>query len=431
MTASEYRPLLLKNLHRSDSATLEAYLQSGGYRALARALKELTPEQVVEEVKTSGLRGRGGAGFPTGAKWGFMPKGPGEKYLVMNADESEPGTFKDRLLLERDPHLTLEGLLIGCYAVGCSHGFIYIRGEFVKGYHTLLRAIAEARAKGYIGRKILGSGFDCEITVYRGAGAYICGEETALLESLEGKRGHPRLKPPFPAQVGLYGKPTTVNNVETLANVPMIVENGGNWYAGIGREKNTGPKLYCLSGHVKKPGVYEFPLGIPFRELLYEHAGGMLREDHPLKAVVPGGSSVPILRADQSDVRMDFDSLAAAGTLLGSAGVIVMDDTVCIVDALLNLARFYAHESCGQCTPCREGTGWYVQILERLERGEGKSSDLDLLVDLSDRIQGNTICPLGDAVAMPVRSYVTQFREEFEHHVRHKKCLAATAPAGV
>jgi NADH-quinone oxidoreductase subunit F len=429
MSANGYQPLLLRNLVNSDSATLAAYEKSGGYRALGKALKEMTPDQVTEEVKASGLRGRGGAGFPTGMKWGFMPKGPGPKYLVLNADESEPGTFKDRLLLERDPHLVLEGFLIGCYAVGCQHGFIYIRGEFVEPYRILLRAIQEAREKGYVGRNILGSGFDCEITVYRGAGAYICGEETALLESLEGKLGHPRLKPPFPAQVGLYGKPTSVNNVETLANVPMIIDKGAAWYATIGRPKNTGPKLYCLSGHVRRPGVYEFPLGIPLRELVYEHAGGMLREGHSLKAVVPGGSSVPVLRADQVDVLMDFDSLAAAGSLLGSAGVIVMDDTVCMVGALLNLARFYAHESCGQCTPCREGTGWYVQILERLERGGGKSSDLDLLVDLSDRIQGNTICPLGDAVAMPVRSYVTTFREEFEEHVTRKACPAALSPA--
>jgi NADH-quinone oxidoreductase subunit F len=429
MSLQDYRPLLLKNIDRPDSTTLTAYRESGGYRALERALKEMTPEQVTEEVKASGLRGRGGAGFPTGMKWGFMPKGPGEKYLVLNADESEPGTFKDRLLLERDPHLVLEGFLIGCYAVGCRHGFIYIRGEFVRPARILQRAVDEARAAGLIGKNILGSGVDCEITIYRGAGAYICGEETALLESLEGKRGHPRLKPPFPAQVGLYGKPTSVNNVETLANVPLIVEMGSAWYAGIGRPKNTGPKLYCLSGHVRRAGVYEFPLGIPLRELIYEHAGGMLHDGAALKAVVPGGSSVPVLRAEQCDVLMDFDSLAAAGTMLGSAGVIVMDETVCMVDALLNLARFYAHESCGQCTPCREGTGWYVQILERLERGEGKMSDLDLLSDLSDRIQGNTICPLGDAVAMPVRSYVTQFRDEFAYHVTGKKCLAAAVAA--
>ncbi len=428
MSTEAYRPLLLKNLHRPDSASLAAYRESGGYRAWQRALKEMTPEQVIEEVKASGLRGRGGAGFPTGMKWSFMPKGPGEKYLVLNADESEPGTFKDRLLMERDPHLVLEGFLIGCYAVGCRHGYIYIRGEFVHPYRILMKAIEEARAAGFIGKNLFGSGYDCEITVYRGAGAYICGEETALLESLEGKRGMPRLKPPFPAQVGLYGKPTSVNNVETVANVPMIVEMGSSWYAGIGRPKNSGPKLYCLSGHVRKPGVYEYPLGVPLKELIYEHGGGMLR-DLPLKAVIPGGSSVPILTADKVDVLMDFDSLAAAGTMLGSAGVIVMDESVCIVDALLNLARFYAHESCGQCTPCREGTGWYVQILERLERGEGKSSDLDLLVDLSDRIQGNTICPLGDAVAMPVRSYVKTFRDEFQYHVDNKRCLAKPAPA--
>src|SRR5262245_8975741 len=424
--------ILTKNVDREDSVTLAAYESSGGYQAYRKALTSMAPAGVTEEVKKSGLRGRGGAGFPCGLKWSFMPKEVDPKrphYFLINADESEPGTFKDRLLMERDPHLVLEGFLIGCYAVGCSHGYIYIRGEFVDPWRVLLKAVEEARAANLAGKSILGSGFDCEITIYRGAGAYICGEETALLESLEGKRGMPRLKPPFPAQVGLYGKPTSVNNVETVANVPMIVEMGSSWYAAIGRPKNSGPKLYCVSGHVRRPGVYEFPLGVPLKELIYEHVGGLLRDDRPLKAVIPGGSSVPILPADKCDVLMDFDSLAAAGTMLGSAGVIVMDDSVCMVDALLNLARFYAHESCGQCTPCREGTGWYVQILERLERGEGKASDLDLLVDLSDRIQGNTICPLGDAVAMPVRSYVKTFRDEFQYHVDQKRCLAKPAPA--
>ncbi len=419
-----FEPLLTRNVGRPGSEALDAYLASGGYQGLKRVLKEFTPGNFVEEVKSSGLRGRGGAGFSTGMKWGFLPKGREKpRYLCVNADESEPGTFKDRLLIEKDPHLVLEGIIASAYAIECSLAFFYIRGEFHQGYRIFQKAIAEARAGGYLGKNILGSGFDLDIIMYRGAGAYICGEETALLESLEGKRGYPRIKPPFPALVGLYGCPTIINNVETLANVTLIAERGAAWYAAIGRPpKNTGPKLFCLSGHVKRPGVYEAPLGVPFLELLNEQAGGMAHPSRPLKAAVPGGSSMKVLPASKCDVLLDFDSLAAAGTSLGSAGGIVMDTGTCIVGALLNLARFYAHESCGQCTPCREGTGWLVKILVRLERGDGRLEDVGLLADIANRIEGNTVCPFGEAIAWPVDSYVKAFREEFEEHARRRAC---------
>jgi len=426
-----FEPLLTRNIHKPGSETLDGYLASGGYQGLRRVLKEFTPEKFVEEVKAAGLRGRGGAGFPTGMKWGFLPKGKEKpRYLCINADESEPGTFKDRLLIEKDPHLVLEGIIAAAYAIECHLAFFYIRGEFHQGYRTFEKAIAEARARGFLGKNILGSGFDLEVLVYRGAGAYICGEETALLESLEGKRGYPRIKPPFPAIVGLYGCPTIINNVETLANVTLIAERGAAWYAGIGRPKNTGPKLFCLSGHVKRPGVFEAPLGIPFLELLNEHAGGMAYPSRPLKAAVPGGSSMKILPASKCDVLMDFDSLAAAGTSLGSAGGIVMDTSVCIVGALLNVARFYAHESCGQCTPCREGTGWLVKILARLERGDGRPEDVDRLADIAFRIEGNTVCPFGEAIAWPVDSYVKAFRGEFEDHAGRRQACAMRAGDG-
>jgi NADH-quinone oxidoreductase subunit F len=428
-----FEPLLLRNIARPRSEALESYLASGGYQGLRRVLKEFTPEAFVEEVKTSGLRGRGGAGFPTGAKWGFLPKTKDRpRYLCVNADESEPGTFKDRLLIEKDPHLVLEGLIVSAYAIGCHTAFFYIRGEFHKGARIFQSAIDEAYARGFLGKNILDSGFDLDVILYRGAGAYICGEETALLESLEGKRGYPRLKPPFPAIVGLYGCPTIINNVETLANVTLIAERGAAWYAGVGRPpKNTGPKLYCLSGHVKRPGVYEAPLGVPLLELINDRAGGLLHPDRPLKAVVPGGSSMRILPASKCDVLMDFDSLQAAGTLLGSAGVIVMDSGTCMVDALLNVARFYAHESCGQCTPCREGTGWFVKVLSRIERGGGTKEDVDLLIDVARNVEGNTICPFGEAIAWPVDSYVRTFRDEFEDHVERRACpLVSAAVSG-
>ena len=426
-----FEPILTRNILKPGSETIDVYMASGGYQGLRRALKEFTPEKLIEEVKASGLRGRGGAGFPTGMKWGFLPKTKDKpRYLCVNADESEPGTFKDRLLIEKDPHLVLEGIILSAYAIESSLAFFYIRGEFHQGCRTFEKAVQEAYAKGFLGKNILGSGFDLDIIIYRGAGAYICGEETALLESLEGKRGYPRIKPPFPAIVGLYGCPTIINNVETLANVTLIAERGAAWFASIGRPpKNTGPKLFCLSGHVKRPGVFEAPLGVPFLELLNEYAGGMKHPDRPLKAAVPGGSSMKILPAAKCDVLMDFDSLAAAGTMLGSAGGFVMDSGTCIVWALHNIARFYAHESCGQCTPCREGTGWLVKILARLERGDGHPGDVDLLAGIAGKIEGNTVCPFGEAIAWPVESYVRVFRDEFEEHGRAGACPGKAAAA--
>ena len=417
--------ILTRNVGKEGSHTLAVYEASGGYRALRKALGAMTPDSVVQEVKRSGLRGRGGAGFPTGLKWSFMPKDSARpKYLICNADESEPGTFKDRVLLERDPHLVLEGCLVSAFAMGASAAFVYIRGEYVHAARVLERAIEEAYEKGYAGKDVLGSGFDCELVLHVGAGAYICGEETSLMSSLEGNRGYPRLKPPFPAQAGLWGCPTTINSVETLACVPFIVERGGDWFGGIGKPpKNTGPKLYALSGHVKRPGVYEAPMGLPLRELIQNLGGGMLRADRPLKAVIPGGSSVPVLAAEECDVDLDFESVAAKGSMLGSAAVIVMDSSTCMVRAIERVAHFYAHESCGQCTPCREGCGWMERVLARIERGAGRQEDLDLLLDVSSHILGHTICPLGDAAAMPVASFVTKFRSEFQYHVDHKKCM--------
>ena len=415
--------ILTKSIHKPNSHSIDVYLAGGGYRSLEKALKGMTPDQVIDEVKKSGIRGRGGAGFPMGVKWGFVPKDGKPHYMVCNADESEPGTFKDRVIIEKDPHLLIEGIIIGSYAIRSSLAFIYIRGEYVYGGKVLEKALAEAYAKGFLGKNILGTGYDLDIILHRGAGAYICGEETALMDSVEGKRGNPRLKPPFPAQVGILKRPTNVNNVETLANVPAIIEKGGEWYGKIGREKNTGTKLYCLSGHIKKPGVYELPLGISLRELIYNYGGGMLRDDKKLKAIIPGGSSVPVLTADKVDVLMDFDSLMAAGSMLGSAGVIVMDETVCMVKAIHRITKFYAHESCGQCTPCREGMGWMEKILRRMESGGGARGDIELLYDIAKNIIGNTICPLGDAGAMPVMSFVERFRDEFEFHIANGKCM--------
>ena len=413
----------LKNVGIEESKTVDFYLKNGGYEAWKSVLKGKAPDDVIEEVKKSGLRGRGGAGFPTGLKWSFVPKDSEKpKYLVCNADESEPGTFKDRYLIEHEPHMILEGIAIASYAIGAHQAYIYIRGEFVHGAQVLREAIREAEEKGFLGKNILGSGYDLDVWVHRGAGAYICGEETGQLESIEGKRGWPRLKPPFPASVGVFKSPTVVNNVETLANLPLIFTRGANWYASIGpNAKNSGPKLYCVSGHVNRPGLYEFPMGKNLKELIYEDAGG-IRDGHELKAVIPGGSSVPVLRPDEIDVNMDFDSLAAIGTMLGSAGVIVMDETTCMVDSLLNLERFYAHESCGQCTPCREGTTWMVKILDRIEHGNGRLEDIDLLDDIAKHINFRTICPLGDAAAMPAMSFVKKFRDEFEAHAKQHGC---------
>jgi NADH-quinone oxidoreductase subunit F len=417
--------ILTKNLHVADLQQIKVYESLGGYAGLAKALREYKPDQVTDIVKKSGLRGRGGAGFPTGMKWGFVPKTSGKPvYLCVNADESEPGTFKDRVIIENDPHQLIEGIIISAYALDCHQAFIYIRGEFVHGSEVLNKAILEAYERGYLGKNILDSGFDCDLMVHRGAGAYICGEETALLESLEGRRGHPRLKPPFPAVVGLYGAPTVINNVETLANISHIINNGPEWYASIGVERNTGTRLFGVSGHVKQRGVFEFPMGISLRELIYDHCGG-IRDGRKLKAIVPGGSSVPVLTADQVDVALDFDSIAKAGSMLGSAGVIVMDDSTCMVKAALRISKFYAEESCGQCTQCREGTEWMHRILHRLEGGSGRQGDLELLLDICANMKGRTICPLSDAAAMPIESYIQKFYDEFAAHIQERRCVVA------
>jgi NADH-quinone oxidoreductase subunit F len=416
-------PLLTKHVREPGSYSLDFYTRNGGYNAIKKALG-MTPDAVIEAVKASGLRGRGGAGFPTGMKWQFVDKKSTKpRYICCNADESEPGTFKDHVLMERNPHLLFEGCLIGCYAIGAKVAYIYIRGEFYHVQEVLERELAKARAAGLIGKNILGSGFDCEIYVHRGAGAYEAGEETALIESLEGKRAQPRLKPPFPAVEGLYGCPTAVNNVETLCNVPLIIENGPEWFAKLGPEKNGGPKLYCISGHVKRPGVYEASMNIPLRELIYdEKYGGGIRGGHALKCVIPGGSSVPVLLPDQLDVPASFDGIAGAGSLLGSAGIIVMDETTCMVWAAENLLHFYRHESCGKCTPCREGGAWLHNILGKIERGEGQMKDVDLLVSISNNIAGKTLCAFGDAAATPVLTTVKHFRAEYEAHVREGRC---------
>ena len=415
-------PVLTSFVREPDSAALDFYLKRRqGYEGLRKALA-LTPEQVVESVKASGLRGRGGAGFPTGMKWQFVDrKTDGPRYIACNADESEPGTFKDHLLMERNPHLLIEGCLIGCHAIGAKVAYVYIRGEFLHVQDVLERAIEEAYAAGYVGRNILGTGFDCDIYVHRGAGAYEAGEETALLESLEGKRAQPRLKPPFPASSGLYGCPTAVNNVETLCNVPLIFLNGVDWYTSLGPEKNGGPKLYCVSGHVVRPGVYEATMRTTLRELIDDYAGGV-PAGRTIKAVIPGGSSVPILLPDQLDVEASFDGISQAGSLLGSAAVIVMDDTTCMVWAALNLLHFYRHESCGKCTPCREGTDWLFKILLKIERGDGELKDIALLENVAGLIMGKTLCAFGDAAATPALTTIKYFRDEFEAHVREGRC---------
>jgi NADH-quinone oxidoreductase subunit F len=411
---SNYEPVLLKHVNDPRTRQIDRYIELGGYAAARKVLAEKSPADVIETTKATGLRGRGGAGFPTGLKWSFVPKNTGKPtYLCCNADESEPGTCKDRVILERDPHQLIEGMIIASYAVDCHLAFIYIRGEFTLGYRVVEAALEEARAKGFVGRGIFGTGFDLEIILHSGAGAYICGEETGLLESLEGKRGHPRQKPPFPAVSGLYGCPTVVNNVETLANLPHIFNRGVDWYKSIGSdEKNTGPKLYCVSGHVNKPAVIERELGVPLPELIYDICGGV-RNGNRLKGVIPGGSSVPILTAD----------LAKKGTLLGSAGCMVIDETACIVKLAWRTARFYAEETCGQCTQCREGTWWMDQVLHRIEHGHGKMQDLDMILDMCSNMKGVTICVLSDACAMPVEAMIKKFREEFEYHITEKRCM--------
>ncbi|MCX7692233.1 MAG: NADH-quinone oxidoreductase subunit NuoF [Tepidimonas taiwanensis] len=407
---------------------LKDYEARGGYQALRKILGQdggegMTPDQVIAEVKTSALRGRGGAGFPTGLKWSFMPRQfPGQKYLVCNSDEGEPGTCKDRDILMYNPHIVIEGMAIAAYAMGISVGYNYIHGEIFQVYERFQEALEEARAAGYLGDNILGSGFSFQLHAHHGFGAYICGEETALLESLEGKKGQPRFKPPFPASFGLYGKPTTINNTETFAAVPWIIRHGGQAYLEVGKPNNGGTKIFSVSGDVERPGNYEIPMGTPFAKLL-ELAGGV-RGGRRLKAVIPGGSSAPVLPAEiMMDLTMDYDSIAKAGSMLGSGAVIVMDETRCMVKSLQRLSYFYMHESCGQCTPCREGTGWLWRVVDRIERGLGKPADLELLDNVAENIMGRTICALGDAAAMPVRGMIKHFRHEFEYHVEHKTCM--------
>ena len=412
--------ILTPHVREPNCFTLDFYLRHDGYEALKKALTK-KPEENIEMVKASGLRGRGGAGFPTGMKWQFVDKKIEPRYIACNADESEPGTFKDHLLMERNPHLLIEGCAIGCYGIGAKVAYIYIRGEFFHVQNVLERAIEEAYARGLLGRNILGMGFDCDVYVHRGAGAYEAGEETALLESLEGKRAQPRNKPPFPALVGLYGKPTAVNNVETLCNIPSIVLKGPEWNAALGPEKNGGPKLYCVSGHVKRPGVYEMSMKVTLRELIEGCAGGA-RDGRSIKAVIPGGSSVPLLMPDQLDTQASFDGIQQAGSLLGSAAIVVLDDTTCMVWLAENLLHFYRHESCGKCTPCREGTDWLYNILRRIERGEGQMRDLDLLSSISGNVAGKTLCAFGDAAVTPVSTTLKHFRHEYEAHVREGRC---------
>ena len=422
-------PQILADLN-GQNWSLKDYEARGGYQALRKILGKdggegLTQDQVIATVKESGLRGRGGAGFPTGLKWSFMPRQfPGQKYLVCNSDEGEPGTCKDREILQHNPHIVIEGMAIAAYAMGISVGYNYIHGEIFQTYERFEAALEEARAAGLLGDHIMGSNFSFQLYAAHGIGAYICGEETALLESLEGKKGQPRFKPPFPASFGLYGKPTTINNTETFAAVPWIIRNGGQAYLECGKPNNGGTKIFSVSGDVERPGNYEIPMGTPFSKLL-ELAGGV-RKGRQLKAVIPGGSSAPVLPANIiMDCTMDYDSIAKAGSMLGSGAVIVMDDSRCMVKSLQRLSYFYQHESCGQCTPCREGTGWLWRMVDRIERGEGRESDLALLDNVAENIMGRTICALGDAAAMPVRGMLKHFRHEFEHHITHKTCAVS------
>ena len=424
---AEFEPVLTARWGTDAADTIDGYTRSGGYEALKKAL-DMSPQDVIEAVKGSGLRGRGGAGFPTGMKWEFIPK-DGDKpvYVVCNADEGEPGTFKDRELLERDPHQLIEGIAVTSYAVGCRTAFVYCRGEFLYPSLQLKRAIGEAYEQGYLGTNILGKGFDLDIVLHRGAGSYECGEETALLESLEGKRGQPRLRPPFPAVEGLYASPTVVNNVETLSTVPHIIQKGPEWFSGIGPEKSTGTKIFSVSGKVERPGNYEAPMGTPARVIVDELAGGMLG-GKKLKAWTPGGSSTPFLTAEHIDTPMDFESIVAAGSLLGTGAVIVLDETDCVVDAALRFTEFYAHESCGKCTPCREGTWWMTKILHRIEIGRGRLDDLETLKDVGDNMLFKNFCALGDGAVSPVDSSLKYFRDEYVEHVKGGRCPFDESP---
>jgi NADH-quinone oxidoreductase subunit F len=421
-------PVISKRWGIENSPKIDVFLQHGGYQALEKALKQMTPESIIDEMKKSNLRGRGGAGFPTGMKWSFVPKdSPKAKYVICNADESEPGTCKDRPLMEMDPHQLIEGMVIAGRAIGSHQGFIYIRGEYRYVLDIVQGAITEAYERGYLGKNILGSGFDYDLLIHTGAGAYECGEESALMESLEGKRGYPRIKPPFPAVVGLYGCPTIINNVETLSAVPAIILGGGEAYANLGTPKNGGTRLLCVAGHVNKPGIYEIPLGMNMKEFIYGMAGG-ITGGKKLKAVIPGGSSCPLLTADEIDIPMDYDSVAKAGSMLGSGGMVVMDEDTCMVDMARRIMHFYAHESCGWCIPCREGTTWLRKMLERLHAGYGREQDIDMLSELSKNILGRSFCPLGDAAAMPTISIVQKWRNEFEDHL-HGRCAYKSAEA--
>ncbi len=415
--------VILHSLHLDRPWSLDTYRGSGGYETLRKVVMGKIPAgDIIGEVKLSALRGRGGAGFPTGLKWSFMPRGfPGDKYIVCNSDEGEPGTFKDRDILRFNPHQLIEGMVIAAYVLGAKVGYNYIHGEIWDAYERFEQALDEARAAGFLGKNICDSDFEFDLHAHHGYGAYICGEETALLESLEGKKGQPRFKPPFPASFGLYGRPTTINNTETYACIPYIVKHGGQKFLELGKPNNGGTKIFSVSGHVNRPGNYEVPMGIPFAALL-EMAGGV-RDSHKLKAVIPGGSSSPVLPAAiMMDITMDFDAIAKAGSMFGSGAVIVMDETVCMVRALERLSYFYFEESCGQCTPCREGTGWLYRVVHRIEHGQGRPEDLALLDDISGNIMGRTICALGDAAAMPVKGFLKHFRDEFEYHIEHGKC---------
>ena len=416
-------PILTRNIGIPNSEKIDVYVERGGYEALRKALS-MSPDDLTAEVRASGLRGRGGAGFPAGLKWGFLPKGDEVKYVCINTDEGEPGTFKDRLLVEHDPHAIIEGAIIAAYAVGAHRIFVYIRGEFFLGVKRWIKAIDEAHQRGFLGKNILGSGFDVELSVHRGAGAYICGEETALINSLEGKRGEPRIKPPYPAQIGLWGKPTLVHNVETLANIPHIVNRGAAWFSSIGTERSTGTKLFCISGHVRNRGNYELALGVPLREIIYEHAGGM-RGDKPLKAVIPGGASTPVFTSAHLDVPMDFESVAQAGSMLGTGAIMVIEDGTDMVDVARRLMRFFLHESCGKCTPCRVGTRNLSNTLERIVAGNGKEGDIGLLEEICQHMVDRTFCPMGEAAVNPVLSTLKHFRHEYEYYLTHKKPITA------
>jgi NADH-quinone oxidoreductase subunit F len=414
-------PVISQRFGMKNSRSIDTYLATDGYKALEKALKEMTPDQIIDEMKKSNLRGRGGAGFPTGMKWSFVPKNINKpRYILANGDESEPGTSKDRPLLEMDPHQLIEGTIIAGRAINSNQGYIYIRGEYRYIIDLMDVAIKEAYDRGYLGKNIRGSGFDFDLCTHTGAGAYECGEESALMESLEGKRGYPRIKPPFPAVVGLYGCPTVINNVETLSTVPAVIRKGGDWYASLGTPKNGGTRLYSISGHVNRPGIYELPLGFPLRKLIEEVAGGV-RNGKKLKAVIPGGSSCPLLSADEIDVAMDYDAVAKVGSMLGSGGTVILDEDTCMVDVARRIMHFYAHESCGWCIPCREGTAWLRKLLDRFHDGGGRAEDIPLIDDLSKNMLGRTFCALGDAAAMPTISIVKKWRNEFEDHL-HGKC---------